>query len=571
MSLSLRDYWKLAYNGYKYHMSTKTPKIKYFAYMRKSSEDKEKQALSIPAQRAKLTEMFGDLDIEFVEEEKSAFIPYNRPKFSDMLLRTRAGERQGLIAWHPDRISRNEVDASSITYMLRTGEIRDLKFATYTFENNSPEGIWMLQMALSQSQYESAKKGRDVKRGLEQKAKMGNYPAPAPIGYLNDKYEERGRKKIYTDKERFPLLRRMVDLMLTGNYTPPTIRGIANEQWGFRGPNGKKLARSSIYNLFTRTFYYGEYEYPVGSGKWYTGSHEPLMTRDEYDRIQFLLGRKGNPRPKSKHDLAYRGPMRCGECGALITAEEKLKKLAKGGVAHYTYYHCTKKKNPDCSQRSIEEKELEKQIAVELAALQIPADFKDWAMARLKAMNAQEITDREKMSGNQRREYDACLRRIDNLIDMRANGEIDEEQFRDKKAELLVEKDRLWAFLKDTDKRVENWLEIAERGFNFAEKAAAIFADAREKNNLAVKKEVFSALGSDYTLKDGKLRISLDNLLFPIRNAADEVRSTITRLEPKKKVAIAKDMGEIYSQNPRLLGDLESNQDKRLQRALSYR
>lgn len=535
-------------------MSTKTTKIKYFAYMRKSSEDKEKQALSIPAQRAKLSEMFGDLDIEFVEEEKSAFIPHNRPKFSDMLLRLRSGERQGLIAWHPDRLSRNEVDASSITYMLRTAEIRDLKFATYHFENNSPEGIWMLQMALSQSQYESAKKGRDVKRGLEQKAKMGNYPAPAPIGYLNDKFQERGQKKIYTDKERFPLLRRMVDLMLTGNYTPPKICEIANEEWGFRGPNGKKLARSSIYNLFTRTFYYGEYEYPVGSGKWYTGSHEPLMTRDEYDRIQFLLGRKGNPRPKSKHDIAYRGPMHCGECGALITAEDKLKKLAKGGVAHYTYYHCTKKKYPNCSQRSIEEKELEKQIAVELAALQIPADFKNWALARLKTMNAHEIEDREKMSSNQRREYDACVRKIDNLIDMRANGEIDEKQFREKKDELVAERRRLEEYLNDTGKRVENWLEVAERGFNFAEKAAAVFANAQEKNNLAVKKEIFSALGSDYMLKDGKLRISLDNLLFPIRNAADEVRSTIAGLEPPESVGVSKDMGEIYSQNPRLLG-----------------
>src|SRR3989344_7364782 len=281
MSLSLRDYWKLAYNGYKYHMSTKTPKIKYFAYMRKSSEDKEKQALSIPAQRAKLTEMFGDLDIEFVEEEKSAFIPYNRPKFSDMLLRTRAGERQGLIAWHPDRISRNEVDASSITYMLRTGEIRDLKFATYTFENNSPEGIWMLQMALSQSQYESAKKGRDVKRGLEQKAKMGNYPVHAPLGYINDKHGEKGCKTIHTDPERFDIVRKMFDLMLTGKHSPPRILEMATKEWGFRSPNGKKISRSNIYLIFTRPFYYGEFEYPVGSGNWHKGIHEPMITRQE--------------------------------------------------------------------------------------------------------------------------------------------------------------------------------------------------------------------------------------------------------------------------------------------------
>src|SRR3989338_11638423 len=152
-------------------MNQPISKIKYFAYVRKSTEGDERQALSIPAQKERLIEMFGNLDLEFVEDKASAFIPYNRPAFADMLERIKKGERRGLVACHPDSLSRNEKDAGEITYKLRTEEILDLKFATYHFENG-PEGIWMLQMALSQSQYESAKKGRDVKRGLLTKAKM---------------------------------------------------------------------------------------------------------------------------------------------------------------------------------------------------------------------------------------------------------------------------------------------------------------------------------------------------------------------------------------------------------------
>ena len=505
-----------------------------------------------------------------MDEEKSAFIPYNRPKFSDMLLRIRNGERAGLLAWHPDRLSRNEVDASTLTYLLRTGELADLKFATYHFENNSPEGIWMLQMALSQSQYESAKKGRDVKRGLEQKAKMGYYPAPAPLGYKNDKYEERGKKKVYVDEERFPLLRKMVDLMLTGDYTPPRIWQIATTEWGMRSANGKKISRSNIYNIFTRPFYYGEFEYPVGTGKWYQGVHKPLMTREEYDRIQFLLGRRGNPRPQKHHDIPYRGPMHCGECGALITAEEKMKKLAGGGVALYTYYHCTKKKNPNCSQKSIEEKELEKQIAVELGKLQIPPDFTTWAVSRLKDANAKEITDREQIYGNQRSDYEACVRKIDNLIDMRANLEIDEHEFMGRKETLLAEKKRLQGLLHDTDKRIENWLDVAERGFNFAEKAPFAFTKAKKDKNLTAKKEIFSALGYNYILKDGILTISLDEMLFPIQKAADVIRDLSLGLEPPENQGNTKDIGEIYSKNPCLLRDLDSNQDNDLQRVASY-
>ena len=150
------------------------------------------------------------------------------------------------------------------------------------------------------------------------------------------------------------------------------------------------------------------------------------------------------------------------------------------------------------------------------------------------------------------------MRKIDNLIDMRANGEIDEDEFRSRKEALLAEKSKFQELLKDTDKRVENWLDVAERGFNFAEKASAVFADIENPNTLEAKKEIFATLGSDLILKDRKLFISWDKLLFPIKSMALEVREIKEKLEPTKKPINAKDMGEIYSHNPRLLQYLDA-------------
>ncbi len=549
-------------------MTKDKTKIKYFAYVRKSTEGLERQALSIPAQKDKLREVFGGLDIEFVEDRASAFKPFNRPNFAKMLEAIKKGERTGLLAWHPDRLSRNEKDAGEITYMIRTGVIADLKLATYHFEN-TPEGIWMLQMALSQSQYESAKKGRDVKRGLMQSIKMGFYPAPAPLGYSDDKFTERGKKIKKPDPERFDIVRKMFDLILTNQYTVSQILKIVNKEWGFKGPKGKKLSKTGLYNLYSRPFYYGEFEYPLGSGNFHQGSHKPMITRDEYERIQIITGRKNAPRQK-RHEIIYRGPMKCGECGAMITAEEKVKRQKNGNIHNYTYYHCTKRIDPNCSQKCIEEKELEKQIAIELGKIEIPADFTQWALTRLKEQNTKEIDDREKIYGSQRRGYDASVRKIDNLIDMRANQEITEDEFKDRKEVALAEKAKYQELLKDTDKRVENWLEVAEHGFNFAEKASAIFADKDNPNAIEAKKEIFATLGSDLILKDRKLSIHWDDLLFPIKSMAEEVRDIKERLEPTKKPIDTKDMGEIYSQNPRVLGDLDSNQDTILQRDMSY-
>jgi hypothetical protein len=48
-----------------------------------------------------------------------------------------------------------------------------------------------------------------------------------------------------------------------------------------------------------------------------------MITEAEYDKVQTLLGRDGNPRPQSQLEFAFTGLIRCGECDRMVTAEEK--------------------------------------------------------------------------------------------------------------------------------------------------------------------------------------------------------------------------------------------------------
>jgi DNA invertase Pin-like site-specific DNA recombinase len=146
---------------------------KYIAYVRKSTIGKERQSLSIAQQKAKIKEFFGDLKIvAWLEDEQSAFKP-GRPNFAKMLAMLDKGKADGIIAWHPDRLSRNEIDAAEITFRLRSaGSTKDLKFCSYYFDN-SPEGIMNLQQIMSSSQYYSAKLSKDVKRGNEYRRNKG--------------------------------------------------------------------------------------------------------------------------------------------------------------------------------------------------------------------------------------------------------------------------------------------------------------------------------------------------------------------------------------------------------------
>ena len=532
-------------------------KIHYVLYARKSTESDEKQALSIESQ---VKEMLAIADrdeltvIDIRRESHSAKESGQRPVFKEVLEDVRRGRYNGILTWAPDRLSRNAGDLGSDVDLMDEAKLLEIRTYGQQFKN-SPNEKFLLMILCSQAKLENDNKSVNVKRGLRTRCEMGLRPGAATVGYINERRSDR-KCEVILDPERAPIVRQIFEKVAYEKWSGRKIFHWLKFDLNFKTKSGNKgLALSNIYLILQNPFYYGVFEYPRKSGNFYKGKHEPIITRDEYERIQVLLGRKSTPRQK-KHEIVYRGPMKCGECGAMITAEEKVKRQKNGNVHNYTYYHCTKRKDENCSQKSIEEKELEKQIAEELGKIEIPADFKEWALSRLKEQNSKEIEDREKIYGSQRRSYDASVRKIDNLIDMRANGEIDEDEFRNRKEALLSEKSKFQELLKDTDKRIDNWLEVAERGFNFAEKASTIFADIENPNTLEAKKEIFATLGSDLILKDKKLFISWDKLLFPIKSMALEVREIKERLEPAKKPIDTKDMGEIYSHNPRLLRTL---------------
>lgn len=529
--------------------------ITYGAYARRSSEQEDRQVASIESQKRELGEL-AQRDSLFItrhfEESHSAKRP-GRPVFNELVAAFERGDITGLLTWSPNRISRNAIDTGIIIDLMDRDKLLEIRTPAQTYRN-TPNDKFLLGLFCGQAKLENDNKGIDVKRGLKTKAEQGIYPAPAPLGYLNDPSAKPGNKKILVDPDRFDLVRRMFDLMLTGRYTPPRILAIANEEWGFRTPLGYKMSRSNIYNIFSRPFYFGRFEYPAGSGNWYTGIHKPMITEDEHRRIQSLF--RHSARPKARQGglrFPYRGPLRCGACRAMITAEKKTKHQQNGNVHEYVYYHCTKRKDPNCTQPSIREDRLEKQIEQLLAQIELPDEFRSWGLACLEAHSHNDAATQQALKDNLQRSIDGCENKIDRLIDMRANDELTEQEFARKKVAIAREQETFRHQLAVMDQYSHDWRDAVNNLLAFAEKVRSRFQTGdRDK-----RQQIFAALGSNLLLADKKLAVERNHWVHPLRRLARRVQAIHARLEPRKTRMNAEQMGEIYSRSPGMLRALD--------------
>ncbi len=500
--------------------------LRYFLYVRKSSEPDDRQVLSIESQKRELLRLYGHLEIvETIEEAKSAKTP-GRPLFDAMLERIAKGEAQGIISWHPDRLARNSVDGGRIIYDLDLAKLYDLKFAQYTFEN-TPEGKWMLGIIFGQSKYFVDKLSKDVQRGQRAKLEMGWRPGVAPMGYRNDMGLGKGARTIQPDPDRFDLVRQMWDLMLTGAYTPPKILRIASEEWGLRTPlrrhsGDRPLSHAGIYRLFVNPFYTGWFKY---NGQLYKGSHTPMITQQEFERVQKLLGRNGRPRPKAKRHFAFTGMMRCGECGCMITAEERRKRyFSTGREVLYTYYHCTKKRG-HCAQPHIEVKELERQIEEFLATLQLPDGFLDWALKYVRETGERDAQDREVVLRSVEAAYTGVQKRLDALLELRLRALIDDSQFENKRVELMREREELNERRGDNEHNGDCWFELVERVLKLACGASSRFSEGTPDE----QRLILETVGSNLVLKDKKLALEAKEPFSFLQNMDEnsDWRSTV--------------------------------------------
>ncbi len=337
--------------------------IKYCLYARKSTEQEDKQALSIESQVREMQALAEREKLNVVEIKREAHSSKEvgqRPVYNELLAEIKQGKFNGILTWAPDRLSRNAGDLGAVVDLMDQKLLLEIRTYGQKFTNN-PNEKFLLMILGSQAKLENDNKMVNVKRGLRARCEMGLWPSVPPTGYLSN--PDRNRKcEVITDPTRGHIIRQMFEKVAYDGWSGRKLYKWMAHDLKFKTKNGKPLTLSNIYIILKNTFYYGEFEYPKASGQWYVGKHEPVITKDLYLQVQDKITSDSVIHAQDK-EFAFTKMMTCGLCGSGVTADEKFKKLKDGTTARYVYYGCTRFRDKDCPCGYIREEDLIEQLA----------------------------------------------------------------------------------------------------------------------------------------------------------------------------------------------------------------
>ena len=462
--------------------------MKYFIYTRKSTDSEERQILSIESQLAELREFATKEKLEIVAslcEARTAKEP-GRKVFGEMLDRICAGEASGILAWHPDRLARNSIDGGKIIYLLDTGKILDLKFPTFWFDS-TPQGKFMLNIAFGQSKYYIDNLAENIKRGHRQKLRKGIWPGFAPLGYLNN----HRTKEIDLDKDKAPFIRKAFEIYATGEYTLKAVNQFLADS-GITSYRKRPLSVSCVQRFLKNHFYYGVFRF---NNEFYQGTHEPIISKKLFDSVQQVMSNRGKKKRKRKHEFAFSGLMRCGNCGCLITAETQ-----KG----HNYYRCTKKKQK-CEEKYLREENLVEQMRDFIQKVSLPNKWAENMLVELDKEKEQTKKESKDFVQNLQSQKIEVEQKIENLLDLYIERKgLTIEEYQAKKSKLLNEKLDIEQKIRDFEQMGNNWLEPMKEMIFEAKQAKILLSQDDNQQILTFLKNV----GSNFILKDKKFNFA---------------------------------------------------------------
>lgn len=321
-------------------------KLKYVLYARKSTTDESRQVHSIPHQIAECKQLASRLGLHIVrtlQETKSAKKPHQRPIFTQMLHDIRKGLYDSVLAWNPDRLARNMLEAGMLIDMADTGIIKDFKFQTHIYSPDA-NGKMLLGMSFVLSKQYSDDLSQKVTRGVRRSFAEGKSSAPKH-GYIQDK------ERLYRpDGKNFDLICDAWEMRRQGDSLEVISDYMNKNGYGRKVKKTGKFIRMNpkiLTDIFKEPLYYGvmiQANQKVDLRLIY--DFQPVTTEEIYNEVQQLSYRRLKPFNTRRRMSFYpfKIMIKCSLCGHNMYVGPS----TGGSGKKYLNYRCD---NSNCTRK----------------------------------------------------------------------------------------------------------------------------------------------------------------------------------------------------------------------------
>ena len=253
---------------------------------------------------------------EYIDNDMSAFSGKRRPRWEQMLADFAAGERDGLLAYHQDRLTRRPIEFERLLEILDQNKVRMVRFTASgeAVDLADGDGLSLLRMKSVFAAQESAAKSRRLRRKHEDIAARGmpNGGSMRPFGWEEDRMTIR--------ETEAAVLRDLVDRHITGE----SFRSLAvwlNEQ-GIPTTTGNQWKGTTLRNTMLSARHAGLREHKgvvVGPAAW-----PPIFSPAKRDQLLAAVESRKATGRRAPRKYLLSGLLRCGKCdGKLFSSARK--------------------------------------------------------------------------------------------------------------------------------------------------------------------------------------------------------------------------------------------------------
>ena len=457
-------------------------------YARVSSAEQEREGFSIPAQQRLLREYAAKNDLviaeEFVDVETAK--QAGRTNFTKMLaFLAEMPSINSVLVEKTDRLYRNFRDYVTIDdldleiHLVKEGEVLNRESRSHQ------KFIHGIKVLMAKNYIDNL--SEETRKGMAEKAQSGVFPHRAPVGYKNDTTN----RTIVQDPERAPYVRQLFEWYASGRFSVEELhQRCVNDGFKIAGTKAEVIPRSKVEYLLKNPFYTGQFRWKK---QLFAGTHEPIISRALFDRVQEEFASHGRDRGKYRiHEFAFGGLVACGECGYMLTAQRQ-----KG---RYVYYKCTNY-GKSCSQGYYREEILAEQFEQYVRGIQLRPVVVDWANDVLKQSLEEETDFHNSAVTRLNRELEQIKGRMNQAYLDKLDGKIDDEFWADCSARWQTEKARIAEKLERHRQADSAYLEEGARLIEVASRALQIY----NRHGLVERRGFLASILKDTKLKDGQL------------------------------------------------------------------